>query len=76
MFRYLTTKLYETRGETVEWLNYFLEKIWRSIDPNIFVTVEDILEDTLESLAPSVIVSISFLVFCFEFRKGALFFYL
>ncbi|KAI7852946.1 hypothetical protein BDC45DRAFT_484442 [Circinella umbellata] len=47
--------LYDTRGETVEWMNYFLEKIWRSIDPNVFVIVEDILEDTLESLAPAVI---------------------
>ncbi|KAI8136766.1 hypothetical protein BJV82DRAFT_526545 [Fennellomyces sp. T-0311] len=47
--------LYDTRGETVEWMNYFLERIWRSIDPNVFVAVEDILEDTLQSLAPGVI---------------------
>jgi Ca2+-dependent lipid-binding protein len=41
----------------VEWLNYCVEKIWRSIDPQMFVQVEDILEDTLESLAPGFIVS-------------------
>ncbi|KAI9497976.1 hypothetical protein BDB00DRAFT_755787 [Zychaea mexicana] len=47
--------LYDTRGETVEWMNYFVQKIWRSIDPNVFVSVEDILEDTLQSIAPAVI---------------------
>ncbi|KAI9322715.1 hypothetical protein BX666DRAFT_1848608 [Dichotomocladium elegans] len=47
--------LYSTRGESVEWLNYILEKLWCSIDPSIFVIVEDILEDTLSSVAPSII---------------------
>ncbi|KAI9283000.1 hypothetical protein BC943DRAFT_281072 [Umbelopsis sp. AD052] len=47
--------LYTSEGETVEWLNYCVEKIWRSIDPQMFVQVEDILEDTLESLAPGFI---------------------
>ncbi|KAJ2959007.1 hypothetical protein NQZ79_g5470 [Umbelopsis isabellina] len=49
--------LYTSEGETVEWLNYCVEKVWRSIDPQIFVQVEDILEDTLQSLAPKVILS-------------------
>lgn len=40
----------------MEWLNYFVEKLWRSIDPKFFVAVEDILEDALESIAPAVIV--------------------
>lgn len=42
----------------MEWLNYMLDKIWRSIDPSIFVMVEDILEDALQSVAPALVVSI------------------
>lgn len=33
-----------------------LEKIWRSVDPDMFTIVEDLLEDTLESVSPSFIV--------------------
>ncbi|KAH8550706.1 hypothetical protein BGW37DRAFT_457834 [Umbelopsis sp. PMI_123] len=47
--------LYTSEGETVEWLNYCVEKVWRSIDPQMFVQVEDILEDTLMTLAPGFI---------------------
>ncbi|KAI8391836.1 uncharacterized protein BYT42DRAFT_543323 [Radiomyces spectabilis] len=50
--------LYTSEGESVEWLNYIAEKIWRSIDPQIFALVEDILEDTLQSVAPSFIKAI------------------
>jgi hypothetical protein len=35
-----------------------VEKIWRSIDPEFFTLVEDILEDTLQSVAPKFIVCI------------------
>jgi hypothetical protein len=34
-----------------------IEKIWRSIDPEFFTVVEDLLEDTLQSVAPSFIVN-------------------
>lgn len=34
-----------------------VEKIWRSIDPEFFTDIEDLLEDTLQSVAPSLIVS-------------------
>ncbi|KAI8979253.1 hypothetical protein BDF20DRAFT_974130 [Mycotypha africana] len=47
--------LYTSEGESVEWLNYMVEKIWRSVDPEIFADVEDILEDTLQSVAPKII---------------------
>ncbi|OAD77023.1 hypothetical protein PHYBLDRAFT_165522 [Phycomyces blakesleeanus NRRL 1555(-)] len=47
--------LYETNGESVEWINFILQKVWRSIDPRMFAFVEDILEDTLQSVAPSII---------------------
>ncbi|KAI9252998.1 hypothetical protein BY458DRAFT_522442 [Sporodiniella umbellata] len=47
--------LYTTEGESVEWLNLMLEKIWRSIDPELFIVIEDLLEDTIESVAPGVI---------------------
>jgi Ca2+-dependent lipid-binding protein len=32
-----------------------LEKIWRSIDPEIFTVVEDLLEDTIQSVSPNII---------------------
>ncbi|KAK4515667.1 3-isopropylmalate dehydrogenase [Mucor velutinosus] len=47
--------LYTSEGESVEWLNYMLEKIWRSVDPDMFAVVEDLLEDTLQSVSPSFI---------------------
>ncbi|KAI9033622.1 hypothetical protein CLU79DRAFT_882763 [Phycomyces nitens] len=47
--------LYENNGESVEWINFILQKVWRSIDPRMFAFVEDILEDTLQSVAPSII---------------------
>lgn len=47
--------LYTSEGESVEWLNYMVEKIWRSVDPEVFTVVEDLLEDTLQSVAPSFI---------------------
>ncbi|KAF1797109.1 hypothetical protein FB192DRAFT_1335564 [Mucor lusitanicus] len=46
---------HENNGETMEWFNDIAEKIWRSIDPRIFMAVEDILEDTLARVAPKVI---------------------
>lgn len=33
-----------------------LEKIWRSVDPDMFTVVEDLLEDTLQSVSPGFIV--------------------
>ncbi|KAL9556559.1 hypothetical protein MBANPS3_001819 [Mucor bainieri] len=47
--------LYTSEGESVEWLNYMLEKIWRSVDPDMFTVVEDLLEDTLQSVSPGFI---------------------
>jgi Ca2+-dependent lipid-binding protein len=32
-----------------------VEKIWRSIDPELFTIVEDLLEDAIQSVAPSII---------------------
>ncbi|KAI7871162.1 hypothetical protein BDF14DRAFT_1878550 [Spinellus fusiger] len=52
-----TSMLYEPSGESVEWLNFIVHKIWRSIDPCIFACVEDILEDALLSVSPSAIVN-------------------
>jgi Ca2+-dependent lipid-binding protein len=36
-----------------------VEKIWRSIDPEFFTDIEDLLEDTIQSVAPSFIVNIN-----------------
>ncbi|KAI7888712.1 uncharacterized protein EV154DRAFT_468602 [Mucor mucedo] len=43
-------------GESMEWFNCFVEKIWRSIDPQVFAVVEDILEDTISRVAPTKII--------------------
>lgn len=54
-----------------------LEKIWRSVDPDFFTVIEDLLEDTIQSVSPSFIVSnhntIFFLV---RFNKTCVFFLL
>ncbi|KAI8375545.1 hypothetical protein BD560DRAFT_392622 [Blakeslea trispora] len=50
--------LYTSEGESVEWLNYMIEKLWRSINPELFTDIEDLLEDTLQSVAPSFIQAI------------------
>ncbi|KAI8377186.1 hypothetical protein EDC96DRAFT_494795 [Choanephora cucurbitarum] len=50
--------LYTSEGESVEWLNYMIEKLWRSINPEMFTDIEDLLEDTLQSVAPSFIQAI------------------
>lgn len=49
-------QLYTSEGESVEWLNFMIEKIWRSVDPDFFTVIEDLLEDTIQSVAPSFIV--------------------
>lgn len=49
-------------GETMEWFNCIVEKIWRSIDPQVFAVVEDILEDTISRVAPKIIVSCDCLI--------------
>lgn len=41
----------------MEWFNVIIEKIWRSIDPQVFAVVEDILEDTISRVTPKIIVS-------------------
>ncbi|KAI8327289.1 hypothetical protein EDC96DRAFT_532234 [Choanephora cucurbitarum] len=53
-----TKTLYTSEGESVEWLNYMIEKLWRSINPEMFTDIEDLLEDTLQSVAPSFIQAI------------------
>lgn len=40
-----------------------LEKIWRSIDPEIFTVVEDLLEDTIQSVSPNIIVRLYDILF-------------
>ncbi|KAI9323256.1 hypothetical protein BX666DRAFT_35513 [Dichotomocladium elegans] len=47
--------LYISEGETVEWLNYAVEKIWRSIDQDFFNTVEAMVEDSIRAAASSLI---------------------
>lgn len=41
----------------MEWFNVIIEKVWRSIDPQVFAVVEDILEDTISRVKPKIIVS-------------------
>ncbi|KAI7861997.1 hypothetical protein BDF14DRAFT_1861374 [Spinellus fusiger] len=50
--------LYTSEGESTEWLNFIVEKIWRSIDPDFFAFVEVFLQDTLKTVIPGFIKSI------------------
>ncbi|GAA5809804.1 hypothetical protein MFLAVUS_003219 [Mucor flavus] len=50
-----TTLSEKSNGETMEWFNVIIEKIWRSIDPQVFAVVEDILEDTISRVTPKII---------------------
>ncbi|KAL2073399.1 hypothetical protein VTL71DRAFT_10723 [Oculimacula yallundae] len=54
----------KTRGETatanlipesVEWMNTFLGVMWGLIDPDMFITIADTLEDIMQASVPSVI---------------------
>ncbi|KAI9265675.1 hypothetical protein EDC94DRAFT_43204 [Helicostylum pulchrum] len=45
----------KSNGETMEWFNVIIEKVWRSIDPQVFAVVEDILEDTISRVKPKII---------------------
>ncbi|KAI9494174.1 hypothetical protein BDB00DRAFT_819957 [Zychaea mexicana] len=51
--------LYTSEGETVEWLNFIIEKIWRSIDREFFTAVQSMIEDNIQSVAPGFIKGIS-----------------
>ncbi|RIB02007.1 hypothetical protein C2G38_2255859 [Gigaspora rosea] len=46
-------KLQRNEGETVEWLNYLLLQIWRTLDPSLLVGLRDMLEDAMSRSAPS-----------------------
>ncbi|KAI9275789.1 hypothetical protein BDA99DRAFT_475827 [Phascolomyces articulosus] len=51
--------LYTSEGETVEWMNFMIEKIWRSIDQDFFTALQSMIEDNIQSIAPSFIKGIS-----------------
>lgn len=44
----------------MEWLNFMLEKIWRSISQEFFATIESMVEDTIQGVTPGFIVSNGF----------------
>ncbi|CAB4377234.1 unnamed protein product [Rhizophagus irregularis] len=46
-------KLLRDDGETVEWLNFLLQQIWRTFDPSLLIGLRDMLEDALARSAPS-----------------------
>ncbi|CAG8442890.1 17324_t:CDS:2, partial [Dentiscutata heterogama] len=46
-------KLRRNEGETVEWLNYLLLQIWRTLDPSLLIGLRDMLEDAMSRSAPS-----------------------
>ncbi|KAI7856661.1 hypothetical protein BDC45DRAFT_437272 [Circinella umbellata] len=51
--------LYTSEGETVEWMNFMIEKIWRSIDQDFFTAIQSMIEDNIQSVVPSFIKGIS-----------------
>ncbi|CAG8532084.1 2428_t:CDS:10 [Ambispora gerdemannii] len=40
-------------GETVEWLNYIIQQIWSTFNPELLVSITDMLEDAMTRSAPS-----------------------
>ena len=38
-------------------MNFMIEKIWRSIDEDFFTAIQSMIEDNIQSVAPSFIVS-------------------
>ncbi|CAJ0898054.1 9374_t:CDS:10 [Entrophospora sp. SA101] len=40
-------------GETVEWLNYLLQQVWRTFDPSLLIGLRDMLEDAMSRSSPS-----------------------
>jgi len=46
-------KLKRGDGETVEWLNYLLQQVWRTFDPSLLIGLRDMLEDAMSRSAPS-----------------------
>ncbi|KAJ3040145.1 hypothetical protein HDV00_011365 [Rhizophlyctis rosea] len=46
------------KAETAEWINFFINQLWPIIDPSLFATVIDQLEDQFVAQAPSFITRI------------------
>ncbi|MCJ1418967.1 hypothetical protein MMC32_005318 [Xylographa parallela] len=44
--------------ESVEWMNHFLEILWGLINPDMFASVADTLEDVMQASVPGVIESV------------------
>ena len=38
-------------------MNFMIEKIWRSIDQDFFTAIQSMIEDNIQSVAPSFVVS-------------------
>ncbi|CAG8534351.1 637_t:CDS:10 [Ambispora leptoticha] len=45
-------KLRRGDGETVEWLNYIVQQIWITFNPELLVSITDMLEDAMNRSAP------------------------
>ncbi|KAG9289337.1 hypothetical protein G9A89_007898 [Geosiphon pyriformis] len=45
-------RLQQQDGETVEWLNSVIQQIWKGFNPDLLVSVTDMLEDTMNRIAP------------------------
>ncbi|CAG8509291.1 6454_t:CDS:10 [Diversispora eburnea] len=48
-------KLKTDEGETVEWLNYLLQQVWRIFDPVLLCGLRDMIEDAMSGCAPAIV---------------------
>ncbi|RHZ76794.1 hypothetical protein Glove_192g25 [Diversispora epigaea] len=48
-------KLKMNEGETVEWLNYLLQQVWRIFDPVLLLGLRDMIEDAMSRCAPAIV---------------------
>ncbi len=44
--------------ESAEWLNFLVEAVWKQMNPDIFTSVSDMLEDIMQASVPSFIHSV------------------
>lgn len=52
-FQSLTKFAQDNEAESVVWLNSLLKSIWPIMDPGLFTSIGDILEDSLATSMPS-----------------------
>lgn len=45
----------ESAGESAEWVNSLLKRIWPILNPDLFSSLVDLLEDTMKKQSPGIV---------------------